>query len=169
LRLGIQLDYSDENRVSYVDAVFESFLRRDNEPQLSVPMIAPETITKGEANRVQVKLGPSITLASGAGASLFEIGGEFSFGQVAPIVTGYTDPNEMYPYWRLKNHRDAPLIGRRHFWALVELPPNSSYFDVSCKLSVSLQTPYGKLRFEPLIKEWLHRKRQRINIKLADK
>lgn len=164
VRLGCEFDPGRKAKATFESATFTVILRGNKEYNPHVHSLFPIEINKGESRTVAIKLGPSITAASGAGFSLGEVETNLQVGQVAPVLRGFAGEDEQTPYWVLEHHREALLFGIRHFWLLLEIPKLLSTFHIGCRVESYLQTRLGRLLMVPEKRSALDRPFETINI-----
>jgi hypothetical protein len=113
----------------------------EDQPKPRVFHMLPSNLNRGSSDpyKAQVKVGPEIELEA-VDASAGEARTDFTIGYVQPIwrlSPGYHDDE---PEWELRPGSGS-LLGRRHFWAVVEIPLGCIGLEVAVGADGFLATP----------------------------
>jgi hypothetical protein len=110
----------------------------DDEPAPSVYEMMPNDLYEGGRRQVRVNLAPSLSLGP-LKASLGEVGSDHTVGTVEPAVVAWAGDDERFPRWEL-TPKSKSLVGVRHLWLAIELPPGCTASRLTVGAEADVQT-----------------------------
>lgn len=158
VRLGFQFDFVEakaDSRLGFVYARCWAYLWPSNSgaPVPTVYDLWPKNLYEGEPRVIQLEFEPSLRVEKAVEASAGRISTKIEIGQVAPVVVGWPGEEERAPHWELRP-RTKPLLGVRHFWLVVERPPDCTGIRFAVLAEGDIETRFGPIAVGPKERVW---------------
>ena len=106
--------------------------------------VYPKEVTKRVDRNVKLTISPSLKLA-GAEASLGSLTTDIAMAKVEPSVIAY-GLMEATPSWDFTAHPQAPLVGSRFVYIIVQKPKGSGPLTANLRIVVNVAGPRGMFR-----------------------
>lgn len=106
----------------------------------------PDRQSVEEPRKGALKLSPELKLAGLIEGSVAEAAVTLEYKRVFPVIQSY-DVGTPYPSWRFKPHAAHPLEGSQFVFAVVAARPAALAIRAAVKVTVTLETRFGPLRF----------------------